>query len=816
MDMAKKIIALAVTVFMLLGAVGCGGDSSGTSSDGGNNVINNEETISTAKFLSGKPKAPGDVFEFTKLVAEDSAPVLASATRQVKANDGITITGEGLSKPNLKAYIYAQTSAGDGKTHEAKFTVVDDHQIVVYCGEDLKYGVYSVYVEADGKKSNSVLVNDPKIWWIAFPEVTYGDKVRIYGENLATENKDKSFVYLTDGDTYCEAEVTYADPYKVEIIIPYGLEDGKEYGILLHNGHGGDQCFAEAEQKLIYVDKKTSDYSEGNVIDVTEHGAVPDDEEDDSIAVQNAVNAAKEGDIIHFPEGTYIMNSDVKVVTPLHFKGEGAEKTKLVMGENVVNGMFEMSVGPCEYSDIYFEYVLGGGKLIAPFIKYRGDTVVTPYYNLYVHNCKFVQATSATSRSQLPAISMEHASGAWIVHNDFMVTELLFPSDAKNIVVEENTGYGTNYVGPYYNQNFFLIWNTENFDASNNYMASADVLTDVTAILEPGDLTLGRAFALQGHNYNFYIANNEIETAGLPNDNAGEQIMLENVEVKYEGVMAEYGSDTVTLPEDITVQYQKGDTIVVIDGKGLGQTRDVVSAKGKTATLDRPWDIIPDENSDIIIQRAFKNFVIHNNQISGYKNYKESYSATTGVQAYGGIVNMYITSNTFKDMYTGMCITTHYRYYDDPKATNGIFWMIIADNIIQNTGIGIRTNLDMIPDTHNRPEPPTLLFGLNIRKNKISYSMDYDAANIVGTGGIGITLGSREGSYVGSVGKTWLGEWTWGTVIENNEFKNSEKANIMLLKHQVKTVLRNNTVTGGDITDIYTLSSNAEKPIIVE
>ena len=797
MRMLKKFTAIFLTAVLLFSFSGCGGSKTVTAS---------------AKFIAGSPNAPGDFFELELSDANADAPVISGASRQAAADDSIIVTGEGLSTPNLKAYIYSQSKSDNGKAYEAKVTVVDDNEITVVIGNDIQYGVYGVYVEANGKRSNTVLVNNPKIWWIGFKEVTVGDRLNIYGENLTTDNKDKSHVYLLDGDSYCETEVLYADSYKVTIEIPQGLKNGKQYGVMLHNGHGGNLCFATAEEKIVYVDKKTTDMSEGKVIDVTQYGASPeDDDNDDSIAVQNAVNAANDGDIIYFPNGTYKFDNAVSSIVGLHFKGEDTEKTIFKMGDKVVTSMFNLSVGPCEFSNISFSYIISGGKLTSHFISFKGDSAKTDFYNLYIHNCKFQQATSAAATSWKPIINAENVDGVWITHNDVMATALLFANNCENIIVEENTCYGTCYVGPYYNQNFFLLWANENVDVSNNYFASADVISDITGLLEKGDFTIGRTFALQFHNYNIYITNNTIDTAGLPNDNAGEQIMFEGVSVKYEGEIRSSTDTVITLPDEFTAQLTKGDAVTVIDGKGVSQWREVKSVKGREVTLNEPWIIIPDEKSTLVFTDCFKNIAIHNNDISGYKNYKSEYTATTAVQAYGGINNMYITSNKIRDMWAGMCITTHYRYSDKPEATNGIFWSVISDNTIQNTGVGILMNLNMIPDTHNRTTPPKLLFGTSVRKNNISYSMDYEANCWTDKGGMGISVGRRD---IETNQRVWPGEWAWGNVIENNNISNSQRANIMLWKHQAKTILRNNSVTG-KLTDVFNTAENAEQPIIV-
>jgi polygalacturonase len=55
--------------------------------------------------------------------------------------------------------------------------------------------------------------------------------------------------------------------------------------------------------------------SQGTVVDVTAHGATPDDDTDDQAAIEAAIDALEPGDTLLFPPGTYVY-SDTVDVTP--------------------------------------------------------------------------------------------------------------------------------------------------------------------------------------------------------------------------------------------------------------------------------------------------------------------------------------------------------------------------------------------------------------------------------------------------------------------------------------------------------------------
>ena len=812
MRILKVITSFLVIVALVFTTAACAG-----SETSGNN--------SAVKFISGKLTAPGDTFEFKTADAESGAPVIAGVTKQASPGESVTVTGEGLSG-DIKAYIYSQSEKGKGKTESCEIVSVDDNEIAVIIPKSYKYGVYGIYVEKNSKKSNKVLINAPDIWWIGLREIVAGETFDIYGENLTSANaqdKEKTNVYFKNDKGYVKSQAVYADPHKITVTVPECLESGKEYEVAVHNGHGGDGCFAYSDEKVIFKakGKGSVNLSGGKTVDVTEYGAKPDSESDCSAAVEAAINAANDGDTIYFPEGTYIINKTVTLIPNLRIKGADANKTVLKMGADTKDSMFYIQSGPVEFTGLGFYDVKATGELKASFIRYKGDSQSSDTYNLYIHECRFEQGTSATAKSKIALIYLTGAAGVKIENNDFLSTTLMFASSCKKIKVSNNKIYGTFYVGPYYDQNTFLIWDSAEFDASDNYIASGDVLIDNLGILDKGDYTVGRSFALQGHGKDLYFGNNTVETAGLPDDNAGEQIMLENMSVLYDGMPQSAGKNTLNMPADFTVQLKKGDIVTVIDGKGLTQYRHIESFKGTTVTVDKNWDIIPDSTSRLTFERCFENIAIYKNSITGYKNFAKNPGATTGVQAYGGIHNMYISENTFKDMCTGMSITTHYQGDNtDPNkgtlTTNGIYQTIISNNKIQHCAEGIRFNLSGTPKATSTRVPPRMVFLMNIRNNDIATIVDYEIERRKDLGGFGITVGTRDKFYHDvDETLTWPGKWVWGSVIENNVFYKCKHQNIYLFKHQSGTILRNNTVEAG-IDTVWTKTATAEDPIVAD
>ena len=776
----------------------------------------------TNKWFDGVPAIVGDVFKAPDINhSGGSAPVIAELTHQVDSGNSITVTGKGFSKSDTKAYIYSQSNDSNGKAKEITPIIVDDNTLMVTVDSSTEYGIHGIYIKNSSGTSNIKYINTPKIWWIDLVKVVAGQTFNIYGENLTSDNKNQSYVFLLSEDKkHLRLETVYADPYKVTVKIPDNLENGKSYTILLHNGHGGALGFCEAEEKITFSKAAPVQYN-GKVIDVTKFGANPKDKNnDDSNAVMEALLTVQDGDTLYFPTGTYLFKLPMGVHASIKIKGDGADKSKLIidskMAENV--NLFSCSKGPIEFTQLGFEDIRTT-NLTNSFINFTGKAtaIASEKFNLNVNNCSFVQRTSANARSQKYVIAALHTSGVVIENNKFEVTGMLWSNSTKKVFIRNNDYCGTCFVGPYYNQNATLIWNTDMLDANNNKFYGKDLLTDKTGIMNKDDYTGGRTFAVQQSGRNFYICNNTMERTGLPDDNAGEQIMLEDVTNQYLGNIEKATATSVTLSSYPKEFVRKNCIVTVVMGNGVTQWRFVKKAtSGKEITVTEPWDIIPDKTSTVMISDCFYNMAIYNNKFDCFKNFANSgHTATCGVQIYGNTHNLYITKNVMKNMNYGVCITSH--YLTDKDEENGVYWSYLDNNVVEDVNNAFNFTLASVTESSSEPIPIHTSFGVSLRNNKIKNVIDYQFKSRKTLGGKGIKIGTVTKDYNGWPDtNTWKGAWQYAGLIENNTFENCELQNISMAKHQGGMVLLGNKVIGNSpVKDIYTLeSTNGAKPFV--
>ena len=742
-------------------------------------------------------KAPGEGSFFEIAVGGENHPLIAEATSQAAANESVTIMGEGFNA-ETKAYYIKNNSAV-----EAEYTLVNDTQMEITIDKNETFGVYGVYVTNKNGNSNIALVNAPKIWWIGFTETNAGKKLEIYGENLTVDKGNNTNVYLIDGKKYCSLKVVSANPYKVIVEIPAGLEENKDYTLKLHNGYGGKYAWAEAAEKVTFKNVSTA----GAAKTVTVNG-------NDNAAIETAIASAADGDTIYFPSGTYTLKTGITVNKQLSFKGENPNTSKIVIDNEAtgVNGAAFYVTKKCEFTGLAFEDVRKNAFTLN-FIRYQQDGnanynyEVTSTGNLYVHGCKFLQSTTPDAKSDKSAILVSESSGIVIENNYFETTQVLTVRNVSKLFVRNNEVCGVSYCNDDDNHNSFLIWDTDMMDISSNQLYGKDYLTDKSGEIVKGDQTIGRSFALQQWNRNGYISDNEIKHVGLYGNNSGEQIMLENISNVYQGSVVSAADTTVTVASDIKTDVHnsydcisKKSIAVIVSGKGVGQYRTVAAYADKVVTLDTAWEIVPDTTSKIMIFNGFSDFAIYNNNIDGFSNHNASYNASCGIQVYGNAVNNFITENDISNTAYGVCIISHYRCNDNENITNGIYWLQCDDNKISNTSIGIRYSTGYMPQSNSNEIPMYLTFGNTVRGNSINKTLNFLYGTKKNLGGVAIEIGTRDHSFITQPAtNTWNGNWQNGTLIENNIIIASEIFNILLCKHQGNTILRGNSVSSGEL-----------------
>ena len=388
---------------------------------------------------------------------------------------------------------------------------------------------------------------------------------------------------------------------------------------------------------------------------------------------------------------------------------------------------------------------------------------------------------------------------------------------------------------------------SENMDISNNRIYGKDEVTDKNGYAKTGDQTYGRTIVIQnslGAATNNYVMNNNISRVGELNYNSGEHILFEEQGIIYHGkVTLSNGGKTLKLNSLSSskwtgsgssyrfVSYRTNDNgqiekypgtrqivgqaVIISKGKGQGQWRTITKASsGCTITVDREWDIMPDDTSEFVVAQAFTRSVVYGNKIEGPKIYYKNANSTTGVNAYATMLSGVIDRNNFSQMQTGVALNSHYdtkTYTYKGEETRVDFGfnmyseMLIINNVIDNTRYGI-WNFPTIKlngmDNSTADPALKLELGVIIRGNTISNAKkltggadtnDTVTSALKKRGGVAIVVGRdyTESSLVLST-RYWISD----VVIENNTITKPENAYLDISLSQSGTIIRNNSFDG--------------------
>ena len=817
----KKVLCFLFSILMVFSLVACneGNKPSDNSNNNVNSNVNNKDpnsnniwgnenfddipdsngTTSTpvqidTTLKKGEVKPLGDVFELPNIKQSAGAPVISEISKHAYPGDSIIVAGEGFKKTGVKFYVYSQSEKDNGKSIEAKFTLVDDNYASVLIDEDLEYGIYGVYAKDASGTSAIKTVNKPSIWNIGVYKLTSGQSLTVLGENLTTDNGKNTTAYLVseDGKEYAQVSVAFADAGKVEIIIPDTLKKGQKYKVLIHNGHGGKEGFAESESLMEYLDKPAVEFG-GKILNIVDYGADPKAlGNDDSVALKKLISELNDGDTIYFPPGSYLLSSKVTISKSVRILGAGADKTKIFAGYNISGGALEIRKGPCEITGICFEQKRTTGKLKGYFVDYKSPQNETGVYGLYFHANAVIQSVTAKSRSSNFPVNVNDSYGIIVEDNYFNATGMLQVYGAKKVYLRNNTAIMNIYCGLYYQFANALFTNVEFLDVSNNIVTGGGAPEECSGELVTDSLAAGRVFACQGWAHNTYISHNKIRRAGISTFGAGEIIMYENIEYRLDGDVKSSTSTVTTLDPLDKNEVKAGNVITIISGKGRGQYRKVKLVAGNNIEVDKAWDIIPDETSHVLVNHGFLNAFVCYNDIDGHTNWQEVPSSTMGLQAYGNIHNMFYSFNVVKNTSFGIEITPF--YYNnitagqESNARCVIAWSYFDRNRLENVGRGISMTITTSGNDKNAPVLGEIAFGNSIRKNTIKDVLDFATSDKKGSGGAGIRMGPTTSN--------WTGNWCVANLFEANDLSNCVAGDIVFNENQANNVFRNNTNGG--------------------
>ncbi len=466
---------------------------------------------------------------------------------------------------------------------EVKPTIVTDTNIMFIIPADMKMGVFRVRVKNSRGYSNEIDVNSPNAWWFMGDEgenASEGGTLQIMGNAMSFDTS--RVMLLSDKGTAHILSPYFYDGYCVKVRLPRKIKKGN-YKIYVNNGYGGNAVWTYHDKVEVIPPRPAF----GTVIEMS-----PKDT-DMKAEIQSALNTLGKsgGGTLILANGEYTVLGMLKIPQNVTLKCKEKGGARIHMHEMV--DMRENSVMD-NLSLVFFKSESGY------LVQINGDGV--RMYNTLI----------------MPALDYLPN------HNGRATTELAVSAEGvKNLVVDGCEIYA-HFLGVVYamcEYSVFRNCTVKSPDSSIFTRACHRTIVEnnfLTTIHVQGSASIAVQLSGLGSYMNYVAYNTLLHT--LHNDR--EAFTYDDHGMYYYGKMKVDGTNMTCLSNpQITDSpyrwmYTKGNVraykafsikkdrewyggicVIIVKGRGLGQCRNVIDVSSLALTIDREWDIMPDENS---------------------------------------------------------------------------------------------------------------------------------------------------------------------------------------------------------------------------
>jgi hypothetical protein len=618
------------------------------------------------------------------------APALAEWTRIGGPDAVIALTGSRLSSytgtmtgKDTRFEVFGQNAHGSFSS-QAALLCLDGLKaaVVLPAGlpADSEYMIWPVNAAGTGSPA---VINATEAWWIGPNAATRGDTVSVYGRNLAHESAQVSHIYIQQaGAVGVWAEVTAANPYKVDFTVPRDLADG-DYQVWVHNGRGGHYGWSGPLTLTINDGMPWTSH----VYNVKAYGAKGDGVTDDEAAIESAVEAAGNDpwSTIYLPTGTYMVSRGFAPPSRVRWLGDGATKTFIKANAGFVapatgwdGRAYCLLFTNSGYNNIAVEDLTldANGNLngyLAEPIYLRFDTDIR-FSNVTI-NAKGYSTADFHGSTRLSFQNCDIIGGG----------NGIFFGSATQIAMDSCRVYGTNDVNT-----MLTSWGGDSISFTNTTGQDYDNTTvDGWA---QGRFIYGSS--QWGSNRNIYIGNCTTKALavrpGCADQNSGEQLSWESG-THYSGTPVAAtavtfgGGAFFTDPGLQNGQYDA----VIVNGTGLGQHRKIVACSGTTVTVAPEWNVAPDTTSTVIIAGVVSRCAVYHNSLQGKSTYATQVTASAGIQPYGNSYDFIADGNSVSQVRNGIYLWGMAEDSLSPKSITCVYFNYVANNVASHCLSGI-------------------------------------------------------------------------------------------------------------------------------
>jgi hypothetical protein len=566
------------------------------------------------------------------LTAAHAAPVVVYTNDPVAPNQTVMALGDGFgANPKVDIARLADAPAGEpqpaawpGAGVAAEVLAGDDRAVKFVVPPTFKPGVYAWRV-------NGVfvgLLNRPTPWWLQGdrgPAASPGGRLMVCGRGLGGERG----VLLMEGPQTRHVALDPGGPYQRVVNLPKDLAPGT-YQCRLHTGRGGPQGWSEALPLAIEAAAPWPT----RVYNVHDFGADGRGGRDDAPAIQAALDqaGADGGGTVRLPLGRYRVDGTLNVPRFVRLSGDSAEQVCLCWPEMakppeaLIRGTNSFQIDHLTLYTSSQRHVIaadtgevaGAGDVSLIGVRVRADI-----YRGHLEPKDVDSRLQESQRLSSGGGDTVRAGGRNVLIADcdlYGSGRCLYLSKVRGGWVHHNTFYNGRW-------GWYCISGSDGLILENNQIIGADLMS-----------TGGGLNCLDGSTYSQHVlyAGNELS---LMHGWDREAMTTDAGGMAYFGKLAGADGPVTTLAEDSKANGRDwaGAGFFILDGKGRGQWRRVVKLDGRHVTLDRPWDVPPDDTSQVSLTMFQGQYLFIGNHFS---------DAGVAVQLYGMACEAICDGNT--------------------------------------------------------------------------------------------------------------------------------------------------------------------------
>jgi len=529
-----------------------------------------------------------------------AAPSIFWASDPVNPGESVMAIGDGFGdKPTVEVEVVRLSDsvpalptdkpfAWSGKGRSAEVLQADDGCVKFQLPPSLSEGIVAYRVSTQ-EGSAVGLLNRPVVWWAQGNlgvSASPGGWIRAFGRNLQV-GKGATGAFLKGAQTVAlKAE---ADCFAAKVALPKDLPAG-EYQLHLHNGSGGDLMWSRSVTVRVEIPKPWPQ----KVLNVMDFGAAGTGDKDDTAAVQAACARAEAdgGGIVYFPRGRYQLTQTLEIPQQALLKGERRDLVSLFWPDvqdalpAQINGSHSFGIEDISfYCSNYSRFLVAEDKQpTAGNVHLRRILVRADRYRGHPKPEEVDRRLRTGGGNQCPLLTLG-GGNVEITDCDLYSSGMVFWLSRLQGALIANNDLTNGRWG------WYSLSGSNGVIFENNHITGGDLMA-----------TGGGLNCLDGSNYSqfIYYAHNTLtnmfgwDREAMTSDAGGGA---------YFGKVASAKDTTVTLAEEPNLQGRdwRGAGLYILDGKGSGQYRRVVSANGHNVVVEYPWQVNPDTTSTVTV-----------------------------------------------------------------------------------------------------------------------------------------------------------------------------------------------------------------------